>query len=117
MLKICISTGILTALMDSTDNLVHDISMEVEILDEVCDTDNSLDSEVSCYDYQSDSFKKSDCSDDDHLCDLDTSFISAASSNSLYLPTPQKLAKRFLPVVPMSKKNLFYGFDKLRQFH
>ena len=38
------------------------------------------------------------------LYDIDTSFVSEVSSGSLYLPTPQKLAKQNLPVVPCPKK-------------
>ena len=95
--------------MDSTTDLINGTSMEVDIqiLDEVSATDNSLDSEVSCCDYQSTSFDISVCSDSDHLCDADTSFVSEVSSDSLYLPTPQKLAKQSLPVVPMPKRICF----------
>ena len=91
--------------MDLTRNLFIGTSMEVDIQipNEVSAIDNSLDSEESCHDYRSTSFDISDCSDSDHLCDADT-FVSEVSSDSLYLPTPQKLAKQSLPVVPMPKK-------------
>ena len=48
----------------------------------------------------------SDFSDDDHLYDGDT-FVCEVSSGSLYLPTPQKLAKQSLHIVPMPKKICF----------
>ena len=104
--------------MDSTEDFSRDTSVEPEFLisNEVCDTDNSLNSEVSCYDHQSASFEMSDFSDDDHLYDGDTSFVSEVSSGSLYLPTPQKLAKQSLPIVPMPKKICFMDLTCLGNF-
>ena len=104
--------------MDLTRDLIIGTSMEVDIQipDEVSAIDNSLDSEESCHDYRSTSLDISDCGDSDHLCDADTSFVSEVSSDSLYLPTPQKLAKQSLPVVPMPKKICFVDLTSLGNF-
>ena len=77
--------------------------------DEVCEIDNSLHHAVS--------FEMSDLeSGDDNLYDVDTSFVSKVSSGSLYLPTPQKLAKQSLPIVPMPKKFYFIDLTSLSNF-
>ena len=100
--------------MDSTEDFSRDTSVEPEFLisNEVCDT---LNGEV-CYDHRSASFEMSDFNDDDHLYDGDTSFVSEVSSGSLYLPTPQKLAKQSLPIVPMPKKICFMDLTCLGNF-
>ena len=83
--------------MDLTGDLIHDICTSVEpefeMSDEVCEIYNSVDHAVS--------FEMSDSESGDNLYDVDTSFVS---SGSLYLPTPQKLAKQSLSIVPMPEK-------------
>ena len=109
------------SLLDLTEDLFHDdmctsVEPEFEVPDEVCEIDNSLDHEVSYYDYQSASFEISDSESGDDLYDIDTSFVSEVSSGSLYLPTPQKLAKQNLPVVPMPKNICFMDLTSLGNF-
>ena len=99
--------------MDLTEDLFHDmctsVEPEFEMPDEVCEIDNSLDHAVP--------FEMSDSeSGDDNLYDVDTSFVSEVSSGSLYLPTPQKLAKQSLPIVPMPKKICFMDLTSLDNF-